>query len=167
VVDRGCRSREGLRVHRVDKLDTADCAHKRGIPTTSPARAIVDFAATASSDELEHALTEAYANGLTDERGMLAAIERVPTHAGVALLRAILRQPGGPQRTRSGRERAMLKLIRAAGLPAPRTNVARRRGSSVHRAPPGRGAAACRGRHLPRARPSGPRLGSIKGCAFC
>jgi very-short-patch-repair endonuclease len=123
VVDRGCRSRAGLRVHRVETLDAADRAHSRGIPVISPARAIVDFAATANSDELEHALTEAYANSLTDERRILAAIERVPNHAGVALLRAIIRQPGGPQRTRSGGEQAMLRLIRAAGLPAPRTNV--------------------------------------------
>jgi very-short-patch-repair endonuclease len=123
VADRGCRSRDGLRVHRVDTLDAADRAHRRGIPVTSPARAIVDFAATANSDELEHALTEAYANSLTDERRVLAAIERVPNHAGVSLLRSVLSQPGGPQRTRSGGERAMLRLIRAAGLPAPRTNV--------------------------------------------
>jgi very-short-patch-repair endonuclease len=123
VVRRDCRSRDGLRVHRVEMLDTADRAHRRGIPVTSPARAIVDFAATANSDGLEHAVTESYANGLTDERRILAAIERVPNHAGVALLRAILGQPGGPQRTRSGGERAMLRLIRAAGLPAPRTDL--------------------------------------------
>lgn len=123
VVRRDCRSRDGLRVHRVETLDAADRAHKRGIPVTSPARTIVDYAATASAIEVEHALTEAYVNSLTDERRVLAAIERVPNHAGVASLRAILGQPGGPQRTRSGGERAMLKLIRAAGLPAPRTNV--------------------------------------------
>ena len=123
VVDRGCRSRTGLRVHRVETLAAPDRAHKRGIPVTSPARTIVDFAATADSGELEHAITEAYANNLTDERQILAAIERVPNHAGAALLRATLRQPGGPQRTRSDGERAMLRLIRAAGLPAPRTNI--------------------------------------------
>ena len=123
MVDRGCRSRDGLRVHRVDALDTADRAHKRGIPVVSPARAIVDYAATADAAELEHAVTEAYANTLTDERRILAAIERTPNHAGVALLTTILGQPGGPQRTRSGGEQAMLRLIRAAGLPAPLANV--------------------------------------------
>ena len=123
MVDRGCRSRDGLRVHRRDALDPADCAHKRGIPVVSPARAIVDYAATADAAELEHAVTEAYANTLTDERRILAAIERTPNHAGVALLTTILGQPGGPQRTRSGGEQAMLRLIRAAGLPAPLANV--------------------------------------------
>jgi very-short-patch-repair endonuclease/predicted transcriptional regulator of viral defense system len=124
VVSRDCRSRDGLRVHQVEQLAAADRAHKSGIPVASPARALVDYAATANSGEIERAMAEAYANKLTDERRILAAIERAPNHAGVALLRAILGQAGGPRRTRSGGERAMLKLIRAAGLPAPRTNVA-------------------------------------------
>jgi very-short-patch-repair endonuclease len=123
VVSRDCRSRDGLRVRQVDQLAAADRAHKSGIPVTSPARALVDYAGTANSGEIERAMAEAYANNLTDERRILAAIERAPSHAGVALLRAILGQAGGPRRTRSGGERAMLELIRAAGLPAPRTNV--------------------------------------------
>ena len=53
---------------------------------------------------------------------LVAAIERGPHRAGVALVRAILGQPGGPRRTRSDGERAMLRLIRAAGLPTPLTN---------------------------------------------
>jgi very-short-patch-repair endonuclease len=123
VVERDCRPRHGLRVHRAERLSHADRARKSGIPVTSPARALVDYAATANSGEIERAMAEAYANNLTDERRLVAAIERAPNHAGVALLRAILDQAGGPQRTRSGGERAMLKLIRAAGLPAPRTNI--------------------------------------------
>lgn len=123
VVARGCRSRDGLRVHRVERLGAGDRTTKSGIPVTSPARAIIDYAATANATELEYATSEAYAHKLTDDRRLLAAIDRAPNHAGVALLRTILRQAGGPQRTRSGGERAMLRLIRAAGLPAPRMNV--------------------------------------------
>ncbi len=123
VVGRDCRSRDGLRVHAAERLDATDRAHKSGIPVTSPARTLVDYAATANAAELEWAIAEAHAHNLADERRILAAVERAPTHAGVARLRAILRQPGGPQRTRSGGERAMLRLIRAAGLPAPRVNV--------------------------------------------
>ena len=123
VVARGCRSRDGLRVHRVDRLDATDRDHKSGIPVTSPARAIVDYAATANAGELEYAIAEAHAHHLTTEPQILAAIERVPNHAGAASLRSILSQPGGARRTRSGGERAMLRLTRAAGLPAPRTNV--------------------------------------------
>jgi very-short-patch-repair endonuclease len=123
VAGRDCRSRDGLRVHVVERLGGGDRGHKSGIPVTSPARTVVDYAATASASEVEYAIAEACALKLTGELQICAAIERVPKHAGVALLRAVLAQPGGPQRTRSGGERAMLRLIRAAGLPAPRTDV--------------------------------------------
>lgn len=122
VIERGCRSRHGLRVHRVEHLDAADRAHKSGIPVSSPARALIDYAATANAAELEWAIAEAHAHKLADERRILAAIERAPNRAGVSHVRAILGQPGGPKRTRSGGERAMLRLVRAARLPIPRTN---------------------------------------------
>ncbi len=123
VPGRNCRNRDGLVVHRAHCLDATDRAHKRGIPVTSPARALVDYAATAASNELERAVAEAFALQLTSESRIIAAIERAGHPPGVAALRAILGQPGGPRRTRSGGERAMLRLVRAAGLPAPRTNV--------------------------------------------
>ena len=108
VIQRG-GSRDGLRVHKVEHLDPADRGHKSGIPVTSPARTLVDYAATANAGELEWAVAEAHAHSLADARRILAAIERAPTHAGVARLRAILNQPGGPQRTRSrGRSRRRL-----------------------------------------------------------
>ena len=66
VVRRGCRSRDGLRVHRVEQLDAADRAHRSGIPVTSPARTLVDYAATANAAELEWAIAEAYAHNLAD-----------------------------------------------------------------------------------------------------
>ncbi|HUA04765.1 MAG TPA: type IV toxin-antitoxin system AbiEi family antitoxin domain-containing protein [Solirubrobacteraceae bacterium] len=122
VVGRDCRSRDGLRVHRAETLVAADRAHKRGIPVTSPARTLIDFAATTGRDEAERAIAEAFALQLVTEARVLAAVERVPNHAGVSLVRAILGQPGGASRTRSDGERAMLRLIREARLPAPRTN---------------------------------------------
>jgi very-short-patch-repair endonuclease len=122
VIARGCRSRAGLRVHQVETLAAADRAECRGIPITAPARSVIDYAATASAAEAERAIAEAFALKLLTEPQLHAAIDRAPHRAGVAIVRAILGQPGGPSRTRSGGEGAMLRLIRAAGLPAPRTN---------------------------------------------
>jgi very-short-patch-repair endonuclease len=122
VVQRGCRSRDGLRVHRVEELTAPDCGLSSGIPVTSPARTVIDYAATATATEVERAIAEAFANKLTDEPQILAAVDRVPNRAGVALVRAILGQPGGPKRTRSGGEQAMLRLIRACKLPVPLVN---------------------------------------------
>jgi len=83
---------------------------------------VIDYVATASSEEAERAIAEAFALKLLTEPQLRAAIDRVPTRAGVARVKAILGRPGGPSRTRSGGEQAMLRLIRAARLPAPRTN---------------------------------------------
>lgn len=122
VVGRNCRSRDGLRVHRVESLAPADRGERNGIPVTSPARTAIDYAATVGAEEAERAIAEAFALKLVTEPQIREAIARAPNRAGVALVRAILGQPGGPKRTRSGGERAMLRLVRAAGLPPPRTN---------------------------------------------
>lgn len=123
VAGRDCRSRDGLRVHAVERLAATDRRHKSGIPVTSPARTVIDFAATTGREEAERAIAEACALKLTDEAQILAAIERGPNRAGVAQVRAILGQPGGAKRTRSDGERAMLRLVRAARLPVPMTDV--------------------------------------------
>jgi very-short-patch-repair endonuclease len=122
VVDRRCRSRDGLRVHRVEQLDHRDRGQRNGIPATAPARTLIDYSATATYEEAERAIAEAFALRLVTEPRLVAAIERGPHRAGVAMVRAILGQPGGPRRTKSGGERAMLRLVRAARLPVPLTN---------------------------------------------
>jgi very-short-patch-repair endonuclease len=122
VIARGCRSRAGLRVHQAETLATVDRGSCHGIPVTAPARTLIDYAATAGYEEAERAIAEAFALKLLTEPRLTAAIDRAPHRAGVAQVKAILGQEGGPSRTRSGGERAMLRLIRAAGLPEPRTN---------------------------------------------
>lgn len=122
VVARGCRSRSGLRVHRVETLDPRDRTTRRGIPVTAPGRTAIDYAAATSYEEAERAIAEAFALRLLTEPQLRAACDRAPHRAGVAQVRAIMGQPGGSRRTRSGGERAMLRLIRAAGLPVPLTN---------------------------------------------
>src|SRR5262249_43245253 len=93
-----------------------------GIPVTAPARTLIDYAATVGYEESERAIAEAFALRLLTEPALVAATRRARNRAGVARIRAILGQPDGPSRTRSGGERAMLRLIRAAGLPEPLTN---------------------------------------------
>jgi len=123
VVERNCRSREGIRVQRVQRMFDTDRSSRRGIPVTSAARTVIDFAASTGRDQAERAIAEACALKLTNEPQILAAVDRGPNRAGVAQVRAILGQPGGPKRTRSDGERAMLRLVRAARLPAPLTNA--------------------------------------------
>jgi very-short-patch-repair endonuclease len=110
-------------VHRVQQLDRRDQRLHRGIPVTAPARSLIDFAAHADSDELERAMAEARVRKLVSDRELRSAIARAPHRAGVGAVRAELDQEGGPRWTQSEAERRMLRLIRAAGLPLPRTQV--------------------------------------------
>jgi very-short-patch-repair endonuclease len=123
VPGRHCRPRPGLRVHRLTRLDPLDRTAKNGIPVTSPGRTLIDFAATASSDELERALAQARVQRLASDRALAEALDRAGSRSGVGALRAALRQEGGPRMTRSEAERLLLRMIRAAGLPEPQTNV--------------------------------------------
>jgi very-short-patch-repair endonuclease len=94
---------------------------RRGIPVTSPARTLVDFAGQSTPDELERAIAEAFALRMVNETELRAAADRAPNHAGVAAMRAQLRREGGPRWTQSEGERRMLELLRSARLPLPKT----------------------------------------------
>ncbi len=130
VVGRSPRIREGLRIHRAQGLNSADRRLRNGIPITSPARTLIDFASRATSDELERAIAEAYALGLTSERELRRALVRNANRAGTGALRVELDREGGPAFTRSEAERRMKLLIRQARLPPPLVN-ARVRGYEV------------------------------------
>jgi very-short-patch-repair endonuclease len=123
ILARHCRPRDGLQVHRLAHLDALDRALKNGIPTTSPARALVDLAASAAPDEVERALAEARARRLVTDSRLSDTLNRARNRAGVAAVRALLRHQAGPRLTRSEAERRLLRLIRAASLPEPETNA--------------------------------------------
>lgn len=123
VVRRGCRSRPGIAVHRLPDLDPDDRSEKTGIAVTSPARTLLDFSSQATADQRERAITEAYALKLVTEAALRAAIARAPLRPGASVLRVELDREGGPRWTQSEAERRMLRLIRGAVLPLPRTQV--------------------------------------------
>lgn len=100
------RSRPGIRVHQAP----ADRTTRHGIPITTPQRTLADLATTATQRDLERALNE-------------AQIQRLPLPArssSRALNAALDDHPG---MTRSEAERRLLRLVRQAGLPRPRTNA--------------------------------------------
>jgi very-short-patch-repair endonuclease len=107
------RGPEAIDLHR-SSLPTTDVRLCQGLPTTSPARTLVDLAAT-HPDELARALNEALV------RRLVRPAEIRPRGRGAAVLRALL--ASGPAPTRSEAERRLLGLLGRAGLPRPRTNV--------------------------------------------
>ena len=123
VVGRNCRSRRDITVHRVSQLATADRATRHGIPLTGPARTLIDFAATATGYELDHALGEARLQRLVDDGDLARALNRAGNRAGVARLRAVIAGEDESGYTRLEAERRMRQLIAQARLPRPRYNV--------------------------------------------
>jgi very-short-patch-repair endonuclease len=117
------RCRAGIRTHVVAGLDPMDRYMRNGIPVTAPARTLLDFASQGTTGEIELAVAEAYAHKLVTEPELKAAIGRALRRPGASVLRAELKREGGPQWTQSEAERRMLRLIRAAGLPLPRTQL--------------------------------------------
>ena len=105
VVGHARRHRRGIRVHCVPRLHPAERSLCNGIPITSPARALLDFATQAEGDELERAIGEAYALKLTTERGLRSTIDRNAHRSGAAALKAELDREGGPAWTRLEAER--------------------------------------------------------------
>lgn len=120
----GSRPRPGLQVHRTRFLDARDIRVRRGIPTTSPGRTIIDLADTFTDRELTRAIDEATTRGLAHRHEILATLERLgPGRRGSAQLAKILGRNDRPALTRSEAEERLLGLVAMAGLPRPEVNV--------------------------------------------
>jgi very-short-patch-repair endonuclease len=72
---------------------------------------------------LERALAEAQVRRLVRQRALLDQLERNRGRAGTRALRRVIEVEGGPAPTRSEAERRLLRLLRAAELPAPQVNA--------------------------------------------
>jgi very-short-patch-repair endonuclease len=122
VVDRCCKSRAGLRVHRIKKIDRAELRRHEGLWISSPARAVLEVAATATVDELADIVNEGQGLRRLTPAQLQATLRRHRGRRGAARLAQVLGNEDAMTITRSRAERAFLKLIRDARLPAPETN---------------------------------------------
>jgi very-short-patch-repair endonuclease len=122
VVGRFCDSRTGIRVHRIQKIHRAEIRRHEGLWVSSPARAVLEVAATATLDEVAHLLNEGQALRLFTPRALEAVVRRHRRRRGVARLAEVLGDEDAMTITRSRAERAFLKLIRDARLPPPQVN---------------------------------------------
>ncbi len=124
IASRRHRRQPGIRAHRTGHLLDRDVRVEQGLPVTSPARTLLDEAASVGSRQLERELDEAL-NVLRIVR--LAELEDVLARAhgrrGAAFLRRLLTARATEAITQSEAERAFLHLVRRAGLPVPETQV--------------------------------------------
>jgi very-short-patch-repair endonuclease len=111
----------GLRAHRAVTLRAEHVTTRSGIPTTSPARTLIDISPRLSVKQRERAINEADRLGLVNpERLLLVARVCAPHVRGATVLCRTL-ESHTFARTRSDLEREFLRLVRAAGLPKPLT----------------------------------------------
>ena len=100
-----------------------DIRRRHGMPLTSPARTILDMSSLLGAYELERLVAEAQYRRLVSEDELRDQTSRHPRRNGVSILKAVLDLPGGPRRTRSNGERAMLRLLRATQIKGLETNA--------------------------------------------
>ena len=122
VAGRHCRRRTGIRLRLVDQLPEGHIRTRHGLSLVFPARALIEFAADASSDEVGDAVAEARSSNLVREGELEAASEAAGRDRGGARMRAFLRDERGPAITRSRAERRFRRLLQDAQLPQPRVN---------------------------------------------
>ncbi|HET6868008.1 MAG TPA: type IV toxin-antitoxin system AbiEi family antitoxin domain-containing protein [Solirubrobacteraceae bacterium] len=123
VVRRHCKSREGLQVHRIGAIDRREVRRHEGLWVSSPARAVLEVAAVGSNDELVDVIDAGLALRRFTPGDMKLVLERNRPCRGSARLAALLADDTAMAISRSRAEKALLRLIRDAGLPMPETNV--------------------------------------------
>jgi hypothetical protein len=116
VADTTPRRHRGIRTHRTRRPDST--RHKN-IPVTTPARTLIDLAATFEYRPLRRAVREAQRN-LVAIRQILDTLDRLGPRPGIAKLTRILASGHAP--TRSELEDAVLDLILKAGFQPPDIN---------------------------------------------
>ena len=116
----GGREIDGIRAHR-SRLDPRDVWTRDAIRVTSPARTILDLAATMGPKALRRLARQAQAEQHVNVRQLLDVLVRHPHHRGAAKLRAVIAD--GPAPTRSDHEDLVLDVIDKAGIERPELNA--------------------------------------------
>jgi Transcriptional regulator, AbiEi antitoxin len=124
TVPRGrAAKRPGIHVRRVKGVQRDETTTIGGIPTTTPARTLLDVTGAVTPRHLEQALAEAERRRLANRTLLLTLLARYPARPGSRSLRALLEDGARPALTRSEAEERLLGLVRGAQLPAPDVNV--------------------------------------------
>jgi predicted transcriptional regulator of viral defense system len=118
------RSPDGVAAHRDGSLQPIDKLTLYGIPCTSLARTLLDYAGVTPEWELRKAVAQAEVLGVFDLQAMRSVLHRSRRRRGVARLRLVL-ETIHPQtkRTRGELERLFLAMCITTGLPQPQVNV--------------------------------------------
>jgi len=115
TIPRNRRNQAGLLLHRAVLAEDETTTHD-GIPTTTPARTLLDLAGVLPRHQLQQALNEAEIRRLPGPRALL---DRHPTKKGTGALRTA----APPTHTRSDLEVRFIAFLTSRRFPTPQTNV--------------------------------------------
>jgi very-short-patch-repair endonuclease len=118
----GRARRPRIRVHRLRTLLRGELTTEDGIRVTTPARTILDLAATLTTDALHRVLDRTEILELTDYPALDAMARAHPGHHGAGPLRAAIASYRAGTMTRSDLEQLFLAICRRHGLPQPAVN---------------------------------------------
>jgi predicted transcriptional regulator of viral defense system len=121
---RAGRSREGIVVHRADRLSPSEITVVTGIPCTTVARTVVDLASVLAPEALEYAIHRAQTQRLLQRAEIVRVLARSPTRRGTAVVRRVLSLSNvAEDEVRSVGERRLVRICAREGLPMPRVNA--------------------------------------------
>lgn len=120
----GGRARRPIRVHRVATLRAGETTVKDAIPVTTPARTILDLAATLHVAHLENVVNRMEFLRVADYPALAALAHAHPGHRGARkLLQTIDLFDAETNLTRSDLEILFRQICKDHGLPEPAVNV--------------------------------------------
>jgi very-short-patch-repair endonuclease len=123
VVGHGCRSHNGMRVHRIKAIDRRELRRHEDLWVSSPARAVLEVAAVGTRDELVDMIDQGLALRRFSPRDLKVVLARNRPCRGAGRLAEVIADDTAMAISRSKAEKALLRLIKDAGLPLPETNV--------------------------------------------
>jgi very-short-patch-repair endonuclease len=122
--ERGWPKLSGVRIHRSLTITPADIRIREHLPVTSPARTLLDVAATLTDRDVESLVDEGlFARRILTMAEVGDVLARAGNHPGRARLQRIAGNHARSTKTDSPPEERLLRLIRAAALPEPELRV--------------------------------------------
>ena len=117
----GDRRPRHIDTHRCPSLAPRDLTRQHGVPTTTPARTVLDLAPRLTHKQLTRLVNDQRRDGRLRLAALDDLIARNPLHPGTKLLRPFIDNPRNP--TDSPFEDDFLTFVTKYGLPMPQTNV--------------------------------------------
>jgi hypothetical protein len=116
----GDRRPRHILTHRCPSLQPRDVTRQRGVPTTTPARTVLDLAPRLTRKQLTRLVNDQRRTGQLRLAALQDLLERNPRHPGTKLLRPFVENPTNP--TNSQFEDDFLAFCAKYGLPRPEIN---------------------------------------------